>query len=98
MDLGRAPRHPGVSALSFRVLRLQTSLESNADVASMLAAWSLELAVEVTVAAALVLTLGVVVYALGSFLLMRRHATARAFGAFVRELLRETFLATITQP
>lgn len=41
---------------------------------------------------------GVVVYALGSFLLMRPHTTARALGISIRELARETLFAAITQP
>lgn len=44
------------------------------------------------------LTLAIVVYALGSFLLMRRHTTARTLGISLRELARETVLAGITQP
>jgi len=40
----------------------------------------------------------VFVYALGSFGLMRRHATARTLGLSVRQLARETLLAAVTQP
>jgi pimeloyl-ACP methyl ester carboxylesterase len=41
---------------------------------------------------------GVLVYAIGSFLLMRPHAAARTLGLSVRELARETALAALTQP
>jgi pimeloyl-ACP methyl ester carboxylesterase len=41
---------------------------------------------------------GVLAYAVGSFLLMRPHATARTLGLSVRELARETVLAAVTQP
>jgi predicted alpha/beta hydrolase family esterase len=41
---------------------------------------------------------GVLVYTFGSFVLMRPHTTARAFHVSLRELVREAFLAAITQP
>ncbi len=40
----------------------------------------------------------VLLYALGSFVLMRPHTTARALGISMRELAREAFLASFTQP
>ena len=40
----------------------------------------------------------ILVYALGSFLLMRPYATARTLGVSVRSILRETVLAALTQP
>ena len=40
----------------------------------------------------------VLVYALGSFALMRRHTAGRAFGTSLRELAREVFLVGVTQP
>src|SRR5438105_4954330 len=42
--------------------------------------------------------LGIAVYVLGSFWLMRRHAASRPLGASGRELLRELFWASLTQP
>lgn len=42
--------------------------------------------------------LGILVYALGSFALMRPYATARTLGVSLRSLLRETFFAAFTQP
>lgn len=48
---------------------------------------------------AVVLFFGAIfVYAFGSFLLMRPHATARTLGVSMRSLFRETFLAVLTQP
>ncbi len=40
----------------------------------------------------------VLVYALGSFALMRRHTAGRTFGTSLRELAREVFLVGVTQP
>ena len=44
------------------------------------------------------LTFGILVYVLGSFLLMGPHAPRRPFGAAAREMLREVFFAGVTQP
>lgn len=44
------------------------------------------------------LAAAIVVYALGSFVLMRRHTTARGIGLSLRELAREAILAALTQP
>lgn len=40
----------------------------------------------------------ILVYAVGSFALMRPHAVARRWGVSLREIFREVFLATATQP
>lgn len=40
----------------------------------------------------------IVAYALGSFLLMARHVSARELGRSVRELWREVWIASLTQP
>src|SRR5262245_9012337 len=45
-----------------------------------------------------VLGLSILVYALGSFMLMRRHTTARTLGVSLRELAREALFAALTQP
>jgi pimeloyl-ACP methyl ester carboxylesterase len=58
----------------------------------------LELAAVTVEFSVLAFIVGIVVYALGSFLLMRPYTTARALGISLRELARETFLAGITQP
>ncbi|HSO37029.1 MAG TPA: alpha/beta fold hydrolase [Labilithrix sp.] len=47
---------------------------------------------------ALLLLLGMGIYALGSFLLMARHTTARRFGSALRSLLRELWVVGWTQP
>ncbi|MCW5833691.1 MAG: alpha/beta fold hydrolase [Labilithrix sp.] len=44
------------------------------------------------------LAAAIVVYALGSFFLMRRHTSARGVGISLRELAREAILAALTQP
>jgi|GEM_PF-469726 len=44
------------------------------------------------------LFLSVLLYALGSFVLMRPHTTARTLGVSLRELAREAFFAALTQP
>ncbi|MBX3187401.1 MAG: alpha/beta fold hydrolase [Labilithrix sp.] len=41
---------------------------------------------------------GVIVYALGSFLLMGPHTSARRLGVSLRELFREVAFASVTQP
>jgi len=46
----------------------------------------------------LLVALGIGGYALGSFLLMGRHTTARKLGASLRELVREVWIAGWTQP
>jgi pimeloyl-ACP methyl ester carboxylesterase len=45
-----------------------------------------------------VLLATVAIYALGSFVLMRPHTTARRLGVSLRELAREAILASLTQP
>jgi pimeloyl-ACP methyl ester carboxylesterase len=42
--------------------------------------------------------IGIAVYVLGSFLLMRGHTSERRLGVSLREILREAFLAILTQP
>lgn len=44
------------------------------------------------------LVVGIVVYVLGSFGLMLAHTPARPFGVSLRELAREIFFASLTQP
>jgi len=44
------------------------------------------------------LGIGIVVYVFGSFLLMLGHAAPRPFGESLRELFREIFFASLTQP
>lgn len=44
------------------------------------------------------LGMGIVVYVLGSFVLMLAHTPARPFGVSARELMREIFFAALTQP
>ena len=44
------------------------------------------------------LFLSILLYALGSFVLMRPHTTARTLGLSLRELAREAVLAALTQP
>jgi len=44
------------------------------------------------------MTIGIVVYVLGSFALMLGHTPARPFGVSLRELAREIFFAALTQP
>lgn len=58
----------------------------------------LEQASQAVLLIAFVFAVGVLGYALGSFALMRPHATARTLGVSIRELARETFLAVLTQP
>jgi len=58
----------------------------------------LELAVWTFVLGASGLALGIVVYAVVSFMLMSPYTTARTFGVAVRELVREALLAALTQP
>ena len=45
-----------------------------------------------------VLVVSIAVYVLGSFALMLAHTPARPFGVSVRELAREVFFASLTQP
>ena len=45
-----------------------------------------------------VLAIGILVYVFGSFFLMGPHAARRSIGATWKEMLREIFLAAITQP
>ena len=59
---------------------------------------SLWIAGRATSVAAFTLVVVIALYALGSFLLMRRHVKARAFGVSMRELLRELVVAIVTQP
>lgn len=49
-------------------------------------------------AAIAALALGVLVYAVGSFALMRPYATARKLDVSLRSLAREAFVAALTQP
>lgn len=44
------------------------------------------------------LVVGILVYALGSFVLMTAHTTRRPLGVSLRELAREVLLASLTQP
>ena len=59
---------------------------------------TLETAEAAVAGSALVLFAGIGIYALGSFLLMGRHATARRFGQSLAALLRELWIAGWTQP
>lgn len=58
----------------------------------------LKIGTEISLGAVLAVVLGVLVYVLGSFALMRPHTTSRTLGLSMRELLREVILASITQP
>ena len=49
-------------------------------------------------AAGTLLSVGVLVYVFGSFLLMRAHTGKRPLGAMLREAARETFWSLIVQP
>ena len=58
----------------------------------------IELALLLVGSSAVLLAVVIVIYAAGSFALMRPHTTARALGISLRELARETLLAAVTQP
>lgn len=58
----------------------------------------LRIGTEISLGAVLAVVVIVLVYALGSFALMRPHTTSRTLGLSMRELLREVVLASITQP
>lgn len=57
-----------------------------------------ELIVWIAVLGASGLFLSIFLYALGSFVLMRPHTTARKLGVSLRELAREAIFAALTQP
>lgn len=59
---------------------------------------ALRYSIAVALVSALSLVVGIGVYALGSFLLMRPHTAARRFGVSMRELFREIWIASYTQP
>lgn len=59
---------------------------------------ALQVGGEVVLVVAFVFVVGLGVYAVVSFALMRRHAEARAASAWLRELAREAMLAGVTQP
>ncbi len=61
-------------------------------------AHALSQALQGAAALAAAVALGIAVYVLGSFFLMRGHAEARPLGVSGRELLRELFWAGVTQP
>jgi pimeloyl-ACP methyl ester carboxylesterase len=53
---------------------------------------------EVVFAVAALVTVAIAAYAFGSFSMMGRHVTAREIGRSLRELVRELWIATVTQP
>lgn len=59
---------------------------------------ALETAEAAAAGSALLLFVGIGIYALGSFLLMGRHVTARRFGQSLASLVRELWIAGWTQP
>ncbi len=59
---------------------------------------TLDLAVEVVVGVGLVFGLGVLVYVVASFALMRAHTKARPFRTALKAALRESYWAILTQP
>lgn len=59
---------------------------------------ALLLVADVVAVVVLALALGIGVYVLGSFLLMRSHVKERPYGVSLRELARETFWSGLSQP
>lgn len=57
-----------------------------------------EMAEVAAAATAAIVVIAIAAYAFGSFLLMRRHVGARQAGRALRELVRELWIAGITQP
>lgn len=60
--------------------------------------FSAEIALSTAGALALLVMAGIAIYGFGSFLLMGRHVSARENGHSLRELLRELWIAAVTQP
>jgi triacylglycerol lipase len=59
---------------------------------------AIQMAETVAAGIAFVLLIGIAIYVFGSFLLMGRHVGARQLGRSLRELIRELWIAGLTQP